>query len=240
MKSASNDLISRGYLEENIFIEKSFRMEELIEQLNDPEPVQRSLAARLIGETCLLDNTAAKALLKCLMMEKKLYTRLELCRALEKGNGKTARLMIPYINTIGNNQYESISEAKTSLKKSYPLPRDIICRVIGKMSGEEGIVLLNYLTDKQYSRELIDGLGFLIFYNPSLQREDYFLKGKEAYELFKDDPLYVWKYIIFCSAFPFDYSKRIVTEIERLNPEKIFQTEVERTRRLSRMHQVFL
>lgn len=79
--------------------------------------------------------------------EKQGVVFLKICNTLEKGNLKTAEQMIPYLGRIGHNQHLCLLN-KVLKKSSYPLPRDIIARSLGKMDGTILPALLKVLTNR--------------------------------------------------------------------------------------------
>lgn len=234
MKSSSQQLSSRGYLPKEAPFDHSLERTALYTQLNDPDPVERSLAARFLGDSFILQEGTAEKLLERLCIEKKLYTRMELCDALAKGNGEVAAAMIPYLNRLGNKQYRSIAEANTSKKKSYPLPRGLIARTFGGMKPTVADRLLRELEQQEYAAELIEGLGYLVFNNPELQTAEIFDRASDFYVQYKNNLLFVWKFVIFSSAFPYSCVKEMLTEIEREFPEEAIQREIKRTTVISK------
>ena len=73
-----------------------------------------------------------------------MYTKIAICETLQKGNEQTIALMIPYLGRIGNNQYKNIP-SKPSQKKSYPLPPDIIARILSNMDSQYIPLFIEYL-----------------------------------------------------------------------------------------------
>jgi hypothetical protein len=104
--------------------------------------------------------------LQTLTHEKKLYTKIELCDALSKGDVQSAEIMVEYLGQIGNNQHKVLPTNGFN-KKNYPLPRDIIARTLAHMEKEILPVLLNVLkTDNTLAiREVVDAIGFMCFYH---------------------------------------------------------------------------
>ncbi|MGC6767458.1 hypothetical protein [Enterococcus sp. LJL51] len=235
MKSSQKELASRGYLPEDSSIQKLSK-EEAVNQLDAADPVKRSAAARLIGHSFILEAGAAKALLERLLIEKKLYSRMEICSALGKGNAQTVEQMIPYIGKLGKNQHQTIADAKSSKKKNYPLARDIIARTLANMGEFTVAVLFELLKEPEAIREGLDALGYQIFYSSRLQTLENFEKGKAYYERYSADLLLVWKFVTFCSAFPPAYTHDVLAEIEVSFSEKVIQEELVRTRKLSKIH----
>ncbi|MGL6297726.1 MAG: hypothetical protein ACRC1M_01025 [Methanobacteriaceae archaeon] len=171
MKSSNSQLRNRGFIDENDINKfKDYSTEALIKNLNSNISSERTAAIRLLSNKIRITNEDyVNKLLELLVTEKALYTRLEICNFLETGNKTTAKIMINYLGKIGNNQYKTIPN-KVSKKNSYPLPRDIIARTLGKMDSNSSSILdilFCVLNSNNKSRisEVLDAIGFLIFYN---------------------------------------------------------------------------
>lgn len=136
MISSRENLRKRGMIEQ-IDIDSiiSLSYSELISLIDSKLSIERSASIHLLSNKVSCDNEDFVAvLLKRLSIEKSLYTKIEICNALEKGSEKTARQMVQYLGCIGNNQHRWLPD-RISKKISYPLPRDIIARSLGKMNG---------------------------------------------------------------------------------------------------------
>lgn len=136
MISSRENLRKRGMIEQ-IDIDSiiSLSYSELISLIDSKSSIERSASIHLLSNKVSCDNEDFVAvLLKRLSIEKSLYTKIEICNALEKGSEKTARQMVQYLGCIGNNQHRWLPD-RISKKISYPLPRDIIARSLGKMNG---------------------------------------------------------------------------------------------------------
>lgn len=236
MKSSQEQLSSRGYLPKEMILNDSIEIEVLFNQLNNSDPVQRSMAARVLGKYYILQKETAKKLLERLCIEKKLYTRIEICDALAKGDSGTVSAMIPYITYLGNNQYRSIEEAKTSKKKSYPLPRGLITRTIGRMEASVASTLLKNLSQEEYAPEILEGVGYLIFNHPKLQTVENYEEARDYYEQYKNNLLFVWKFVIFSSVFPYSYVEETLSDIALEFPQEAIQRELERTLVICKNH----
>ncbi|AMP21045.1 hypothetical protein AZF37_07605 [endosymbiont 'TC1' of Trimyema compressum] len=166
-------LEKRGYLDKD-YLPHSLSTTALLKSLESAKPQARTAAAYLLSERQDIDEASlAKPLLKTLQFEKALYTKIELCRTLEKGSSATINEILPYLGIIGNNQHHSLP-ARVSKKQSYPLPRDIIARTIGHMKPENISTLFKGLKNLplEQTRELIDAIGFLCFYNQIINEEN--------------------------------------------------------------------
>lgn len=126
----------------------------LLAELHSASAPRRSAAVRLLAgggqsvePSSTLDPNLAETLLNALVKEKALYTRLEMCAALERGDGEVAALMAARLGSIGTNQYRELpGPDQVSKKKSFPLPRDIIARSLGRMNRVALPVLLKVLS----------------------------------------------------------------------------------------------
>ncbi len=222
MKSSKLDLAKRGYIE--LFEMNEYRklnQNEVLKYLESNLPYKRTIAVRLISERNLVDDYADK-LLKMFEIEKALYTKIEIGQALEKGNIETCKKMINYLGKIGNNQHTSIYKA--SLKKSYPLPRDIIARSLAKMDTHCLETLLQVLESDDLLKisEILDAIGFMIFYDPVLQTKANFNKIKITSEKYYMNELIMWKCILCFSAFKINECKEYLIELRsRSNNEKL-------------------
>lgn len=205
MKSSKNDLQKRGYAyTEDIEKLKEFSQSDLVNLLHSNNAVTRTSAAYNLSAT---KEVVAKELLKQLCSEKCLYTKIAICQCLEKGNIDTAKQMINYLGKIGTNQHKQLPPI-VSAKKSYPLPRDIIARSLGRMNVSVFPLLLNVLksNDILSISEALDAIGFMAFYHQELVTE---INAKVIYETinnYDNNSLIIWKCILCLSAFPLDKS----------------------------------
>lgn len=177
----------------------------------------------------------ADILLEQLYKEKKLYTRLEICTALESGNSITASKMIPYIGRIGNNQHRVLPD-RPSLKSSYPLPRDLIVRSLARMKREIMPVLMEVLdsNDRDKIREVLDAVGFLAFYDRDAATAEYMNKVIETAQKHEEDEVITWKAIVCLSAFPYVKSREFLKSISENSKNNLFASEAKRALKVMR------
>ncbi|PCG20806.1 hypothetical protein [Brachyspira sp. G79] len=229
LKSDLDKLKYRGLpLEEDVILLKDKSLEELIYCLNDNDAsVRTSAAVNLKHYT----DKAADYLLLCLSEEDSLYTKIAICETLEAGNIDTARKMAEYLGKIGNNQYKKLPK-KVSLKKSYPLPRDIIARTLAKMKADILHVLIEVLQSDDLIKiyEAADSFGYMCFYNETLQNEKNLKYIINLIDKYKDDKLLVWKSLTCLSAFNFFKSRDILNSfINEYSNEDILFLEAKRS-----------
>ncbi|MFT4146187.1 MAG: hypothetical protein QM644_17185 [Mobilitalea sp.] len=167
MKSSQESLKKRGLpLKQDIEELSTLPQAQLIELLHSEDAITRTASANNLSAK---QETVTKELLKQLQVEQCLYTRIAICKSLEKGNINTARQMIEYLGKIGNNQHKKLPD-NVSKKKSFPLPRDIIARSLGKMDIMIFPVLIEVLFTKEIIKisEILDAIGYMAVYHPQL------------------------------------------------------------------------
>lgn len=235
MKSNIEDLRSRGLAEKHDIDKfKELSYEELMDNINSQLPIERTSAIRVFNNKFgCNDKKFIVTILHRLCIEKSLYTKLEICSVLEAGDISTAKEMIKYLGKIGNNQHKGLPD-KVSKKVSYPLPRDIISRSLGKMNKTILPALIDVLDseDKYKIYEVLDAIGFLVFYNKDLVNIKLFEKILKTVKMYSDDDLMLWKGIICFSAFPIEESVAVLTDISSTNPNKLIRDEAARSLKL--------
>lgn len=227
MKSDIHDLEKRGYVnEQDLQIGQSLSKEELCCLLHDESATNRTIAAFHLSA---LECDVLQALVIQLEQEKCLYTKLAICHSLEKGNRQTAKYLIRYLGKIGNNQHHKLP-SKVSAKKSYPLPRDIIARTLGKMDIAIFPVLLEALQieDRKVISEVLDAIGFMVFYHPNLANIENASHIYTIFTQYPEDSLLVWKALLCLSAFPLSTSKEILQSYSK-HPTYLLQEEAIRS-----------
>ena len=234
-KSSLDDLRKRGYIDDlDISEYEEKTKEDLATLLQDQDAVVRSMAAKALGRFCQSDDAKlAEALLEQLLREKKLYTRLELAVALEQGKIKTAQRMTAYLGMIGSNQYKELPQ-RPSLKKSYPLPRDLIARSLGRMEVSIAPVLYEILETGSIEEisEVLDAIGFLFFYHPDKVCLEAVEKILDVINRYSDKEIIVWKGIVCLSAFPCEKAVNYLRSISREHNNPLLQMEAERSLRI--------
>lgn len=237
-KSSEQDLIKRGKaVKKDISAFCLLTTEELFLKLNSSIPAERSAAVIALREKCNInDRKYVALLLECLSKEKALYTKMEICLSLEKGNGETALWMCNYLGKIGSNQHTTVPDA-VSLKKSFPLPRDIIARTLSRMNESVFPALLHQLEvlERKQLSELLDVIGYMAFYNSKLATKDNFAVIVRLAGQYANDGLILWKIALCCSGFPLPESKRLLNSVKASAQHPTILAEVERSLRLIRV-----
>jgi len=222
-KSSINDLENRGFISTNVeylYNENSF--EELKILLKSKLATERTKSARFLS---VFKNAETSELLCfALEIERKLYTKIEICNSLVLLGEIAIPSIISRLGKIGNNQYKDIPN-KDFMKKSYPLPRDICARTLIRLGEIALPKLCETLTSEieKIISEAIDCIGFISFYNKT---EICKINLLDCYEKMKVNDLIKWKIIRAMCAFPSSVSflnsellknnnNRIKVEIER-------------------------
>jgi hypothetical protein len=203
MKSSRDDLKKRGYIEDiDTYGYSHLSYKELCALIHSQKAYERTIAVRLLGSNALFETGADDILLGLLVKEKSLYTKIEICSALENCGTRTAKKMMELLGKIGNNQYSSLPQ-RVSKKSSYPLPRDIIARILGKMKIEVLPVMLDFppIGGVPAIREIIDAIGYMCFYNDIADEKLAAEKLKECFEIYQWDAVIRWKVVTAFSSF---------------------------------------
>ncbi|MDH6604073.1 hypothetical protein OKW23_001230 [Bacilli bacterium PM5-9] len=208
--------VSRGFLTEEILNENILLSTPiLIKQLHIDNPSKRSAAINILSKRSDHDyDQYIDTILEMLKHEKSLYTRLEITSVLEKGNETTIKKMINYLGEIGCNQHKILPNV-SSKKKSYPLARDLIARTLAKTNPTYIDSLFNVLNSNDVNkiREVIDAIGYQVFYNPQLASKQRYQTIINTINLYKDE-IIMWKCLTCLSAFKLNDCYNYLTTIK--------------------------
>ncbi|WP_092642678.1 hypothetical protein [Acetanaerobacterium elongatum] len=207
--------------------------EALCALMNSKTAAERTAAVRILSQRCGNSSYFISTILELLRKEQSLYTKLEICTALENGSAETARVMVNYLGAIGSNQHKTLPD-KVSQKKSYPLARDIIARSLASMSPAVFGVLLEVLAgqDEDKISEAIDAAGYMVFYNQQLATEQNARVICSLFDRFHGNPVIVWKAITCLSAFPLQSSIKALQQIKERYPDTLLYSEACRSLKL--------
>lgn len=235
MKSSKEDLKRRGFIDiEDITKFQQWTNEELIKLINSPKPTERSVAVNLLSkQNCIKNLEFVKIILERLCVEKCLYTKIEICTALEKGCVETAKQMIKYLGFIGKNQHLCLPN-RVSKKNSYPLPRDIIARSLGRMDYTILPVLLEVLNSNEEGKisEVIDAIGFMLYYNQDYNNEDSFQAIINTMNHYSENNIIVWKCVSCLSSFWTQDSIDVLNGVLDRNVNDMIKDEARRSLRI--------
>lgn len=238
IKSSEQNLQKRGYVSKEQAKEfEGASVGILLTMLHEKDPCKRTIAAKNLIK---LSDEVVDELLKQLAIERCLYTKIAICETLEQGDLSTADKMITYLGVIGKNQYKELPD-KVSAKKSYPLPRDIIARSLGKMNRSIFPALYRVLMtqDTIKIREVLDAIGFMVFYHKELASEENQNIIYSTMHQYRHDDIIVWKCILCLSAFPSKETKIILEEYSKQKnktpADHIFAKEAKRSLQLGQL-----
>jgi hypothetical protein len=187
----------------------SLSNQELLDLLNDVDASKRTSAARQLGQR---KNTESVPLLcKHLKTETALYTRIAISEALGAIGEPAILELIGLLGKVGNNQHSELPE-KGFYKKSYPLPRDIVARIIIKIgcSALKPLEKVVLEADRAGVLEAIDAIGHIAFYEGDLSSESVLLM---AYQKYHSDIVVLWKIVRAFQAFPTAGVRRVLETI---------------------------
>ena len=235
MKSSDDDLKKRGKITADLLSNNShLPVDDLYYMLDSKVAVDRSIAILLLDDKIANNNIElVKILLKTLQNEKCLYTKLYISDILMRGNKDVALEMINYLGIIGSNQYHRLPD-KVSMKKSYPLPRDIIARCLGKMNVDILPLLFEVLESNNEKQivEVIDAIGFMLFYNQNGASLNYFNRIIETINKYRDNHIILYKCLICLSAFKNNQCQTYLQQYIDRGGVQILVDEAKRSRQL--------
>jgi hypothetical protein len=216
---------------ENIFDEDLINYKELPEKdvvnlLRDKEAYKRTIAVKILSQY----NKEQYIPLFCevLKIEKKLYTKLELCTALENYEEKAVPYLMPLLGAIGNNQHNKIEIIDIN-KKSYPLPRDIIGRILIRIGPRIFPEIKNILLRDENPRQIheaIDIIGHITWNYKNYSLEKALI---EYYRNHKNNEFLEWKIIRAFQSFKSNEIKSILNEIIKSYKNKTIHEEAKRS-----------
>lgn len=226
VKCSQKDLEKRGFLKKGIESEYlTLSLIDKLELLKSNIPTERTLGARLLSQE---RHYVADKLVYALKVEKKLYSKIEICKALVCHKNDSITLLIEELGKIGTNQHESIPD-KEFCKVNYPLPRDIAGRTLANVgkSALPGLLSVLENSDKRQVSEAIDAIGFICFYDNQPQVFD---KLKNCYIRNSKNSLICWKIVRAMSGF--SQSILFLSEQKALCRNERIRKEINRSLRL--------
>ncbi len=191
----------RGEIDIN-FIKRfsKFKNHELLALLNDTKPQNRSVAAKILGERKFKE--AIPFLCLRLSKEKSLYSKISISNAILNFGTHAIADLIKYIGKIGKNQHKTLPK-DVFRKKSYPLPRDLIIRIIIRMGSEALQYIKPLLNNKSESflSEIIDAIGHITYTTKNFSLLSDLLK---IFDNSYNKDILLWKVIRSFQSFPQD------------------------------------
>jgi HEAT repeat protein len=227
MKSSAEQLKNRGYVSnDDLSAYKNLPEKDLMELFHDKEPYKRTAAIKLLAQS----NNERHIPLFCeaLKTEKKLYTKIALCNALASYNTKAIPYLMPLLGTIGSNQHKKIELADIH-KKSYPLPRDIIGRILIRIGPATLSPLRDLLLkdeNQKQTHEAIDVIGHITWNYADYSLEKVLIK---YYEKHRGNEFAEWKIIRAFQSFKSTEVGNILTEVVKTHKNKVIREEAKRS-----------
>lgn len=224
MKSTKEQLAARGFLSDPSYEKMpDFNVRQLIQS---QIPRERTRAVRKIRHDG--DDSFLPQLVDMLKREKALYTKIELCECLAGFGLKALPFLLPLLGRIGGNQHKAAALVDIN-KKSFPLPRDIVARIIVRIGSPALPSLREVLRsgDRTSLLEAIDAVGHIAFTTKDLSLV------KDLVSIYRsepDDELVRWKLVRSFQAFGSVEVKSILREIVESDMSKaVFKAEAQRS-----------
>jgi HEAT repeat protein len=227
MKSTNEQLKNRGFaFDEDIILYKNYNEKELLKLLQDKEAYKRTIAVKLLSN--YKKENHIQLFCETLKRENKLYTKIELCTILESYGEKAILCLMPLLGTIGKNQHTKIELVDIN-KKSYPLPRDIVGRILIRIGPKVFPELKKILLeDKNINQipEAIDVIGHITCNHKDYSMEKNLLK---YFNKNKGNEFIEWKIVRAFQAFKSQEIKNILENIIKTHKNKIITDEAKRS-----------
>lgn len=224
MKSNIDQLHKRGYVTvEELDEYRSLSDNEISDFLKSENAVERTIGAEITGERKIPDSLPL--LCELLKTEKKLYTKIAVCKAIEKYGTGSLKYLLPLVGKIGSNQHKK-ADLIDLKKKSYPLPRDIAARIIIRI-GPMALPYLERIIETgtiEQKVEIIDVIGHIAFNHNDYRSKNVLLNAYNN----TDDELLKWKIIRAFQSFDSEEIKIILDELINGN-NKVFREEAKRS-----------
>lgn len=137
--------------------------DELLSQICSPIPSSRTCAAIALGNHKVPKVVAG--LCQQLKIEKKLYCKIAISDSLVNIGSLSIQPLLALLGKIGRNQ-ETMIPHKGFNKISYPLPRDIVARILCRMNADILPELFEFLEHNELPFELeqaIDVIGHILY-----------------------------------------------------------------------------
>ena len=208
MKSSKAQLDKRGLLNDADYLAYCIDFKTIDSLISSQNAQDRTAAFRFLKYN--KSSTYLPKLCEVLINEKCLYTKIELCETISVFELEALPYLDKLIGMIGKNQHNKIGLYDIG-KKGFPLPRDIVSRIIVNMKEDA----LSWFKERirKYDikklREVVDIIGHLTFYSHNKCLEDELI---DIYNTTKDD-IVKWKIVKAFQAFESDEIIRILSKL---------------------------
>ncbi|MFT5859663.1 MAG: hypothetical protein ACI865_001767 [Flavobacteriaceae bacterium] len=225
MTLKQEQLQARGFISDEVKFD-GVSFDETVDLLKSSVASERTMGARILSNH--RTEKAVDHLINALRIERKLYSKIEMCNSLVELNELSINPLIMCLGYMGSNQHKIVPE-REFLKDSYPLPRDIVGRTLVRIGGRAiPELLLKLETDNLIVlSEVIDAIGHINFY---AKAENIYGALKRCYNRNKSEDLIKWKIIRAFSGIneSEDFLKELLGEMENDRLKR----EIERSLRL--------
>ncbi len=224
--STESQLKKRGYIgEDGPSKFENLSKDTILGLLKSKNAFERTAAVRILARD--LAENLIKLYIDSLVNEKALYTKIELCEAIAKYGDAAIPCLVPYLGRIGRNQHK-IAKIVDINKKSFPLPRDIVARILIRLGPSVLPYMEDVLINGEYSQKLeaIDVIGHVSQNNCDSGVEKIMLS---FYETHKKDPLIKWKCIRSFQSFNSSKVMNLLKGLIKEEKNTVFRKEAERS-----------
>lgn len=170
-KTLAENRKKRGEVSEE-FVNQFYNLnsDQLCKSLQNSNAQIRSSAAIILGNQ--KDQKYVQLLINRLKIEKALYVKINLCNSIVNYGITIIPDLLELLGTIGINQHYDLPE-KGFYKSNYPLPRDIIARIIIRMGEDALVPLAEFVKNRKGNilLEAIDVIGHISYYSKNISLE---------------------------------------------------------------------
>ena len=209
MKSTNEQLERRGLItDEDLVPYITLSDSKLIETIHSKEPKQRTIAIRILANR---NAQCAGILIDALTVEKALYVKIEIQKALINIGKISIPLLIGKLGSIGVNQHRIVNNIDLG-KKTYPIARDIAARILCGIGTDSLPALISVIeSGNQYMKlEAIDAIGYITFYFGDYSSE---ISLINLYQSVKSNSLLKWKIVKAMQGFKSKEIQEILSEV---------------------------
>jgi hypothetical protein len=227
MKSNKQQLQNRGFIDdEDLLKYTDFTEKQVSALLYTKEAYKRTIGIRLLSG--YKSEKYIPVFCELLKNETKLYTKIELCNALEKYNEKVIPYLMPLLGIIGKNQHKEIEIIDIN-KKSYPLPRDIVGRILIRIGPKVFPELHKLIFENRNINQITEAIE--VIGHITWNYKDYSMEKTlvEYYNKNKSNEFIEWKIVRAFQSFNSIEIKEILDKIIGTHKNKVIIEEAKRS-----------
>jgi hypothetical protein len=226
MKSTQQQLESRGFVsDDTIPVVANVAESDILKLLHSLVACERTLGAKLAGRFQYMALLPVACNL--LETEKKLYTKLALADCIVSYGVAALDVLIPLLGKIGSNQHR-VAAAIDLNKKSFPLPRDIVARIIIRLGVSALPRLEEIIRSGAYTQKLeaIDAIGHIAYTSNNLRSEKVLFALLNQYP---QDNLILWKVTRSFQSYNSNEVQQFLAAIVEENTDSVLVAEAKRS-----------